>query len=298
MDIHTTPRPVRRRLLIPIATMAFEVTAAVALVALGRTSSAHVDLADPRRWLATTPPTAVTFALLRWLALGLLAYLLASTVIYVGARATGIPRLVRAAAPLALPSVRRAVDGALAGTLLTATIVGAGPVAAVAATPASASSTDTLILPPALRTPTREATNSGRAPGPPFPVPVPTSPVATSDAPPPPTPTGPTEPTEPSTPTGPSAAPATATTWVAAPGDSLWHVAEHLAADATGTSHPDDAAVATVWRDLVAANRPTIASGDVDLVMVGEHLRIPPDADGGGPTGAGDAAPPRPADRP
>lgn len=58
-------------------------------------------------------------------------------------------------------------------------------------------------------------------------------------------------------------------------GDTLWSIAaEHLAAG-TGTP-PTDAEVAAYWVTLIDENRPTLASGDPDLIFPGEVVRLPP----------------------
>lgn len=356
-----TTRTRRQALLTLAVTITVEVVAAVGLVALGRSPSASIDTRDLGRWLDTTPLVDVAFALLRLVALALVAYLLATTLVYVLARLTRLPGLVRAVAPLTLPSVRRIADRAVAGSLVTATLVGGVPAGATAleAPPrATVSVTESgALLPPGVRAPA-DTGRSDRSPDVPIPTPrpggvveaddgsearpdapIPTPrPGATEDrepsrrapiptprtgdapedaresggprtthAPSAPAPDAPeprpapdtTAPMTPRTPEAPrvaparpgaprvtvappaheaAAGPAATGTWVAARGDSLWHIAEHVVADALGVAVGEvaDAQVADYWHALVAANRDRVGSGDVDIVAIGERIVLPP----------------------
>ena len=71
--------------------------------------------------------------------------------------------------------------------------------------------------------------------------------------------------------TPPAASPATPTTWVVAPGDHLWSIAERtLAAAGRATG---DADVAPYWLAVVAANEDL---ADPDLLRPGQVVALPP----------------------
>ena len=58
-------------------------------------------------------------------------------------------------------------------------------------------------------------------------------------------------------------------------GDSLWLIARAWLTDASGRA-PADAEIANYWRAVIAANRPTLRSGDPSLIYPGEILVLPP----------------------
>ena len=85
----------------------------------------------------------------------------------------------------------------------------------------------------------------------------------------------------PPVPAPPEALPAAAppvpavSTWTVAPGEHLWHVAEHTVAARIGRA-PTDAEVAPYWRRLVEANRDRLVDrGNADLVLPGQVLVVP-----------------------
>ncbi|MBM3660320.1 MAG: hypothetical protein FJW95_12580 [Actinobacteria bacterium] len=57
------------------------------------------------------------------------------------------------------------------------------------------------------------------------------------------------------------------------PGEHLWSIAEAVV-HARGDDDP--AAVERYWRMLCDANRERVASGDVDVLAVGEDVDLPP----------------------
>jgi hypothetical protein len=61
--------------------------------------------------------------------------------------------------------------------------------------------------------------------------------------------------------------------WVVEPGDSFWSIAEDVVADRLGRpgSEPE---VADYWARLVDANRPSLASGDPDLIYPGQRFTL------------------------
>jgi hypothetical protein len=58
-------------------------------------------------------------------------------------------------------------------------------------------------------------------------------------------------------------------------GDSLWLIARATLTHATGR-RPGDTDVARYWRAVIAANRPTLRSGDPSLIYPGEIVVLPP----------------------
>lgn len=68
--------------------------------------------------------------------------------------------------------------------------------------------------------------------------------------------------------------PAEAGTRVVLRGDNLWSIAARHLADATGRTPTGDE-VRTYWAAVVAENRPTLASGNPDVIYAGEVIRLP-----------------------
>ncbi len=67
----------------------------------------------------------------------------------------------------------------------------------------------------------------------------------------------------------PEASPsAPAATHVVAPGDNFWRIAE--------THVGENGDVGSYWRELIAANRERLRSGDPDLIFPGEVFVLPP----------------------
>src|SRR5438105_9294110 len=96
---------------------------------------AGIDWSHLGRWLATTAPDDAVTAVVRVVALALAGWLLATTTLYLLARLTGVPGLVRAAGWATLPAVRRLVDGAVAASVLGGAVLGAHPAGAQAPGP-------------------------------------------------------------------------------------------------------------------------------------------------------------------
>jgi nucleoid-associated protein YgaU len=211
--------------------------AAAVLLVAGRGPLAPPP-ADPSRWAAWVDErgtVAAAVALVRLGALVVALWLAVVLGIAMLGRVTGAAR-VAAAADRALPApLRRAVAGAV---LVAA---GGGCGAAVADAPAG----EALVLLP--------ADEPGTA----------VMRVLDGDEPAPPAPPAP---------------PAQATaepTWVVAPGDSFWSIAEDVVADTVGRP-PSDGEVTRYWRTLVDRNRDRLVSGDPDLLHPGQVLALPP----------------------
>jgi nucleoid-associated protein YgaU len=69
--------------------------------------------------------------------------------------------------------------------------------------------------------------------------------------------------------------PVEAGTRVVLRGDSLWSIAAEQVRAALDRS-PTDHEVGRYWVQLVEENRSRLASGDPDLILPGEILRLPP----------------------
>lgn len=264
------------------AVIGLEVAGVVVLA--GGSPRTAVPWHDLARWIDTRPTTEVAMGLLWPLAMILAGYLLATTLLYVAARASGVATLVRATAGWTLPAVRRVSDRAVAAGFVTTTVL-AGPAAAASPPPPVASVTaDGEFLPPGLRipaaaevpppppgtaapapTPTLEAPPAeGRPARTPVPVPqvappadVPVTPPSTGARPP---------------------APGDREVHVVVRGDHLWALAARRVADHRGVpvAEVGDREIAPYWAELVAANRADLRSGDPDLIRPGERIVLPP----------------------
>lgn len=240
-----------------------EVAAVTLLHRLGSAPWAHVSWRDAGSWLATTPVETAAVALLRPVALALAWYLLATTVLHVGARLAPRLRLAALTTTVTPPGVRRLIDRAVAVSLLAASAV---PTAAAHARPLAPAATVHAVA-------ATEATVPGLTP-PPGP--------ATPDTPPSSPPRGAAgEPAESaSTPQPDPAAQDTAersVRWVVEPGDHLWSIAARTVAEHRGVPVRDLAPrqIAPYWVRVVAANRDRLPSDDVDLVYPGDVVVLP-----------------------
>jgi nucleoid-associated protein YgaU len=89
-----------------------------------------------------------------------------------------------------------------------------------------------------------------------------------------PAPTGPAV----ATPPNPGIPPPSSTTVVVSSGDNLWEIsASHLAAaSARARIEVPDGEIAPYWALVCETNRPTLQSGDPNLIFPGEVVRLPP----------------------
>jgi hypothetical protein len=131
----------RQALTLPLL-LVVEVAAVLGLHQLGRIPALRIPWDDFGRhlgpWLAQSPVEQVLGAVLRNIALVAAWWLLASTGLYLLASLARAPALLRGAARVTLPAVRRAADGAVAVALATS-LLSATTTAAVAATPTGGS---------------------------------------------------------------------------------------------------------------------------------------------------------------
>jgi hypothetical protein len=250
------------RCLRPFAWLTVESAAVAALTALG----ARPPFARPEegleQWFRTAPPADVLVASLRWVALLGAWWLLATTLLYVGASMTRIPGAVRAVRWAALPAVRRAVDAAFAVSVVAGSVL--APTAARAATD---DATTTTGVPNEL---VRDGHSRGLASLPAATPPVAPAPASASIPPPAPVPARVSVP-------APTPAPTPAASVVVRPGDNLWELAAQQLAATTGRARVDvgDAEIAPYWAAVCEQNRDALASRDPNVIYPGEVVTFP-----------------------
>ncbi|MBA2438481.1 MAG: LysM peptidoglycan-binding domain-containing protein [Acidimicrobiia bacterium] len=220
--------------------LAAETASVLALHRLGRVPWLDVGWHELTWWLRTTPAEDALPAVLRSVALAVAWWLLASTVLCLLARLSGLAGAVRLADGLALPMVRRlaqrmAVAGLSAGLAL-------GPVATAGAQPVvvppDAKAVSTMFGQPgsrgnAMPQPPRDAGNDRTRPR-----------------------------------------PTRLDRYRVRDGDNLWAIAQRQVA-AHGAADSTDA-VAGYWLRLVDAATPGLHSEDPDLIHPGEVVILPP----------------------
>lgn len=101
-----------------------EIIFVVGLHALGSIPRMQIDFSNFQEWLNLTPPEVALSASIRVLALVIAYWVLATSAIYIIARAFKIPGILRAMEFATLPFVRKAIDGALAATIIGGTVFG------------------------------------------------------------------------------------------------------------------------------------------------------------------------------
>lgn len=256
------------RLLVLVAA---ETAAVAALGRLGRRPPFVIPLDDLDGWLHTSAPADALLAVLRLVALGGALWLLGTTIAYVLACMSRVPRAVRVAGALTLPVTRRLVDAALAASIVTGSLLGSAAIA----TPAGAA-TSAVTSPPA-----NPGVRDGHAGA------LASLPAATAPATPLRAPSRQTA-TAPASTTTPATTPTTTPTPVTRPhapaavtvqsGDSLWQLAAARVAEQTGRprSALTDAEIARYWLVLCDANRAGLLSGDPNLIYPGEVVTLPP----------------------
>ena len=107
-----------------------EVGAFAGLVKLGSVSRWQVDWPHFWSWLQYASLEDAVAGILRWVALVLTGWLLVSSVLYILARLTRVPALIRGTGWLTLPVIRAAVDKAVVVTVAASTVIGSRGAAA------------------------------------------------------------------------------------------------------------------------------------------------------------------------
>ena len=241
---------------------------------LGRTQGFSVEWSDPIGWLNTVSPDQAIAGLLRSVGIASGYWITASTALYalIAQRSAPVPRLVRI---ITMPGIRRMVDRALATAL-------AASIAATPFTPAIAAESppppvvfdinaDGVPVPhirPPLQTSVPDTQSADEMPTADDDRPVSASP--TRVAPIPPVVGTFVHPVAPAALVSQS----TETTHTVDGGDNLWVIADqHLRA---AGFEPTNAVITSYWRRVIEANRPTLRSGDPNLIYPGEIINLPP----------------------
>jgi nucleoid-associated protein YgaU len=264
-------------------------------------------------WLQQARPADALAAMLRLAATAAAGWVLAGSLLYVAARITRLPGLLRAAGWCTPAALRRVVDAALALSVTVSALSGgaawaAGPASQPGAGAAPAPAAAPVAAPGGSRAaaqvpPTPLIGRDGAVPG----VLVPALGPGTT-SPPPPGAGGPPAvpaaapwpaPGSPGPPAGlgpavRSLAPlirpgpadeargrpavTTAAQHVVAAGENLWTIAAAALGSAPRSAPGalSDRAIAPYWASVVAANRPFLRSRDPDLIYPGEVIRLPP----------------------
>lgn len=227
------------------ALLAFEIGAVVVLHRLGSSRRARVDWGDVGGWLDAVATEDAVVAVLRLLALAVAYWMLASTVLYLLARASRLPSLARSVRWATLPGVRRVVDSVVAASIV-------GPMVLGTAAPAMAD--------PGVAV--QVQVPSGPASAPRY------VPTAAGDQ-----PAG-----APAAPAATPAQPAIGSVYSVVAGDSLWSIAARKVAQQTGRPEGalPDGEVARYWSRVIATNRDRLRSGDPSLIYPKEQIELPP----------------------
>ena len=230
----------------PLAWVSVELAAVAGLTALGSRPPFAIPSDGLEQWLRTAPPADVLVAGLRWIALLGAWWLLATTLLYLGASLTRVPTAMRAVRWTTLPAARRAIDAALAVSVVAGSVL--------APTVARASSADA----PTTTGVPNELVRDGHAGG------LASLPADTQANTPVPTP-------------APIPIPTPAAIIVVTPGDNLWELSAQHLATTTGRARVDvgDGEIAPYWVAVCEQNRPTLASHDPDVIVPGELVTFP-----------------------
>jgi len=228
--------------------------------------------ADPRAWrlwLASTPPQDAVAAVLRLVATAAAWWLLATTGLYLAARLTRVPAMVRALEWTTPRAARRLIDRAAVLSVIASLASGTGAFAGGSNPPTplvAVAGGQPGILP-------LPGTRLGTQPQPsPEPLPVPVPPAASV---PPAVPVPPVAPIPESSALREGAAPpGPPARHTVQRGDNLWTIAaDHLADSGITLSN---GRIAPYWKELIQENRSGLRSGNPDLIFPGETITLPP----------------------
>ncbi len=275
-----------------------ECSAAATLAALVRPAgvggAVHALRDGSWSWWAAGSTATLSAAVLWLAAAALTAWCWATTLTCVASRAVPALRPLRALDALTAPAIRRAVDRAVAVSLMCSPLgfAFASPATAATARPPATTANDAsppavvrvgpdgeiLIAPrpgsggAARAVVSTTTTTATTAPPPTTTPPATTTPTTVPPPVPPPAPPSPA----PATPS-PAAAqqPRRTDLYTVAPGDNFWTIAAARIAAATRRA-PAAADIAPYWQRVVDANRSTIRSGDPNLIFPGEIVMLPP----------------------
>ncbi len=235
------------------AVVGLEASALIWLLQLGKLPWLRIDWSNLGTWLRVTPAEHALAAMVWLFALGCAIWLAVSTLLYLAARASRVPALIRSIGWMTLPAVRKVSEGALAALLVTSTIA-APPVRAQAPSPVVVVVDEGgALLPPGfVRLGSEIIEEAG--------------PQAGTGVPPLPTLPGQANPVTP----GPAPVLVTVQT-----GDNLWAMSRRRLTDVLDR-HPTNQEIAPYWRQVITHNQPNLISGDPDLIYAGEVIEMPP----------------------
>jgi hypothetical protein len=222
--------------------LAAEAVGVVLAIRAGSRPPFDLPLDDWEPWTRAESGDALASAV-RVVALVAASWLLATTLLYLAASVARLPRLARACGSVTPRGVRRVVDTACAASLVLGALAGPGG-ADVRDGRAVARPPDTTATPASVAA------------------------IALLPA--------------PST-SSSSQTEGFESTVEVAPGDNLWVIAASAIARSTGRdvgAVPDDE-IARYWHVVCDRNRDRLHSGDVNLILPGEVVMLPPVADGG-----------------
>ncbi len=243
---------IRRRFFGLTAAVGSQTLALFALLSVGQPPRLRVLWSDFGTWIQITPAEdAIATAI--WLAaVGCIIWLIGSTLLYLFARASRIPMLIRSVEWMTLPMVRRATERAL-GTILVAATLAAVPVGADPPPPAVVTIDDGgALLPPGVTGQLPEAPgdaflSDGRT-VPALPLPSGGDPMHDGEV-----------------------SPAKVTV---KSGDNLWLMCRRHLVRELGR-RPTNGEIAPYWRKVIARNQPDLISRNPDLIYPGEVIEMP-----------------------
>lgn len=225
------------------------VAAAVSLHRLGSVPWLVVDWSDLAGWIGGATLEEALASILRLVALAGSYWLAGSTLLYVVALFTRVPRLVEIAGSVTLPAVRRMADGLVISGLALSSL--AAPMIAGSSETGGNPRPIVMVLPP-------------QHVDPEMPPPAAAAPTTLTLQ-----PHGRVHPPAPMTHQTEST-----TQRVVVEGDNLWTLAERRLAEVLGRS-PTDAETTPYWRRVVEVNTSRIESRDPDLIHPGEVILLP-----------------------
>jgi len=235
------------------AVVGLEASALVSLLQLGRLPWLRIDWSNLGSWLRVTPAEHALAAMVWVAALGCVIWLAVSTLLYLAARASRVPALIRSIGWMTLPAIRKVSEGALAAVLVTSTIA-AAPVRAQAPSPVVVVVDEGgALLPPGFVGLGREMIEEA---GPQTETRVP------------PLPTFPHE-------TKPGTTVAEPVLVTVQTGDHLWAMSRRHLTDVL-ERHPTNDEIAPYWRQVITHNQHNLISGNPDLIYAGEVIEMPP----------------------
>jgi len=237
---------------------AFVAAAIVVLHRLGSLDWMRIPWDKMGMWLELAPLEDAVAATLRTVALAIAYWVAASSGLYLLARLSRIPALMRATGWATLPPIRRAIDRAIAITV-TATAL-ASPMA-----PALADET-----PPTTEPIVYQISDDGVATpiNPPTIEPTLLNPPGTVGAGYTPNPAGGVE-------LGTDATSPSESVYTVVKDDNLWTIAAAHLGQSSPDRHIDANEIATYWRKVIELNAPNLTSGDPNLIYPGEEIVLP-----------------------